>query len=95
MNNIVKMAESEELHQALFTKNCSTQERAKKLIGKGGSNYTNVHYAFLAKYGGEPFSAKQAQAALEATSMNIFNPGTTIEEILNDSVRFGILHKLE
>lgn len=88
------------MYQALFTKLCTTKEDAKRFFEskykeQRGSPYTLAHYAFLAKYGGEPFSAKQAQAVLEATPVCVFNPGTTIEKILKESVRFGILHKLD
>lgn len=95
MNKIVKMAGNEELYQASFTKNCATQEKAKKLMGKGGSNYTNVHYVFLANFGGKVFSKDEALYALEATPGPSFFQGTAIKEILNDSMRFGILHIFE
>ena len=93
---IIMAKNTEDLYQALFTKKCPNQETARKLMGSGESNYTNLRYAFLANFGGKAFSREEALDTFQTTpGLRSFSPGTTIEDILERSVRFGALHKLD
>lgn len=91
-------------YQALYHSNCRSKKEAIDLLDHYCQNpqeyvdpHQFIHYALIAKYGGESFSAKQAFEAVQIVPSavhDVIKPGETFKSELERMIEFRLIHKI-